>query len=106
MVLFDQAWRNNDVRVLDRINDLLTRNVVSCESRRIDDNVKLARLTARDTNDCNARQTCESRSQDVVSEITQTCLIASVGCEAIAGHREDCEREPLNISDLRGCWQG
>ena len=57
VILFNQTRRDDDVRILNRIDDLLTRNIVRDQSIRIDLYMKLACFAAGDTNDGHARQT-------------------------------------------------
>ena len=101
MVLFNQARRFDDVGRFDRVRDLLHRDVVRGELVRIDDDMKLARLSSRDADDGHARQARELRTNYVSRDVAQAGLITLVGSEAVAGYGKDREGQPLDIANLR-----
>ena len=78
MVLVDQSRRDDDVRVVDGIDDLLSRNVMRCQSLRVDRDMKLAQLSAGHADRGDPGQTRELRPHNVGRDIAQARLVAFV----------------------------
>src|SRR5207247_8733703 len=94
-----------DVRVLNRSYDLFSRYVVRDQPIGIDPHVKLARLSAGDTDNRHTRQACELRSNDVGGNVSEAGKVASVGSQAVARHGKNRERQSLNITNCGRRWQ-
>src|SRR5260370_4231678 len=78
MVLLDQTRRDDNVGVVDRIDNLLDRNVVGHQPVRIYSDVEFTHLAAGYSDGCDTRQASELRTDVVGCNIAQTSKVACV----------------------------
>ena len=100
MIFFDQSGRFNDVRVADRVNDLLGRNTVSDETIGRDRHMKLSDLAAGYSYGRDAGQTSKPGTNDVVCDVSQTRRVASIGSEAVTNDGKYREGQALDVANL------
>src|SRR5690242_13627561 len=68
----------------------------------IDQDMKLARLSAGNADHCNSRQPCKLWANHVSRKVKETSLVAFVRCQAVPNDRKNSEGQTLDVSNFCG----